>query len=111
MNDIELSPDKNWYWIASIVVGAIDDEREDNALQSPLLDVNADCSPFTGEYNLQINQGGLQNRKMPKQGKVIFKEEVLPYLMQSIGTKSPITGKLELHLAQGAVKKAVLHYN
>jgi hypothetical protein len=111
MNIIELSPDFNWRWIASIVAETKDPEKNCSFPQWPLIDIKIDCSPFTGEYDLKINQGGLQNRETPKLGKELFKEKVLPYLMQSVGTDSPITGKLELHFSQGAVKKAIFHYN
>ncbi|NVN97333.1 hypothetical protein HXX01_03840 [Candidatus Nomurabacteria bacterium] len=111
MNLIELSPDFNWLWIASIVDCTKDSERDGSFPQWPLIDLGIDCSSFTGEYSLKMNQGGLQNREIPKSGKELFKEQVLPYLMQSVGSNSRITGMLDIHFAQGAVKKAILHYN
>lgn len=106
-----LSPDYNWRLIASIVTETKDPEWNRSFPQWPLIALDAPCPLFTGEYRLIINQGGIQNRDISKNGKVLFKENVLPYLMQSIGADYKITGKLELHLAQGAVKRAILHYN
>jgi hypothetical protein len=111
MNFIELSPDDNWRWIAaSIVDGTEDPERNHTYPQWPLIDVNAVCPSFTGEYPpLIINQGGLQNRETPIAGKKLFKESVLPYLMQIVGTSSPLTGKLVLRLERGKVSTARLY--
>lgn len=111
MNTIELAPNYNWNLLSAIVDAIKDSEMDLNSQDLPLLDIDSSCSPFTGKFTLLINQGGLQNRETPKLGKDRFKDEVLPYLMQSIGTDSRITGKLELHIAQGNVKRAILQYN
>lgn len=112
MDNMELPFDQNsWFWISSIVAAMNDSESDCAFPHMPLIDVNAPCPSFTDTYTLIIGQGGLRNRETPKIGKVLFKENVLPYLMKSIESDSAITGKLELHLAQGVVKKAILHYN
>ena len=76
MQSIDLKPYNCWRWIEAIAVGTIDAEKDSELPQRPLLDVTADCSPFTGEYILQINKGGLQNRNISKQGKELFRAEV-----------------------------------
>ena len=110
MKYVELPFDNNWRWLAAIVIETIDAERDTDSQQKPLLDITAECSPFTGEYTLYINQGGLKNRGTPKAGKALFKETVLPYLMQVTGVSSPITGNLVLSLNRGNISSATLQY-
>jgi hypothetical protein len=110
MSHIELQQNIEWFWLASIVDAAKNSTAESGRVaQRPLLDANAVTLPVTGKYTLVINQGGVQNRDMPKMAKELFKETVLPYLMQVKRADIPITGQLELHLAEGIIQRAIFH--
>jgi hypothetical protein len=65
--------------------------------------------PYTGNRTLQVNQGGLQNREVSTDCKEKFRREVSPWLSESANISEKFTGKIELHLLDGSLKKAFLH--
>lgn len=65
--------------------------------------------PLSVEVQLIINQGGIQHRGVTIELKMLFKEYVLPWLMDCAGVTIPLTGHLELHFAQDTLQRAFLH--